>query len=86
MALMLKSAFMSSEAERRSRAERRRAMATIHRGKLGQPEVDFSPVRGDAAITLVTRLTRESWSLAGRGLPTYSRGAVPCRFVPGRLT
>ncbi len=39
-------------------------------------------MRGEAAISLVTRLTQESWSLAGLEIPTYSRASIPVRFVP----
>lgn len=47
-------------------------------------ETDLSPVAGAEAISLVTRLTRESWSLTGRPEPEYVRSAIPCRFVPRR--
>lgn len=77
---------MNSETARRSRAEGRRTTATLRRGRLQSDEPDLSPLRGPEALTLVTQLTRESWSLSGLGVPTYTRDAVPCRFVPGRLT
>ncbi len=54
----------------------------IHKARLGQPELDFTPVRGAAAISLTTRLTIESFSLAGKVNTGYSRGSVPVRFVP----
>jgi hypothetical protein len=54
----------------------------IHKARLGQPEFDFTPVRGEAAISLTTRLTIESFSLAGMANTRYSRGSVPARFVP----
>jgi len=54
----------------------------IHKARLGQPEFDFTPVRGEAAISLTTRLTIESFSLAGVAITGYSRGSVPVRFVP----
>jgi hypothetical protein len=36
----------------------------LHKARLGQPELDFTPVRGAAAISLATQLTIESFSLA----------------------
>lgn len=73
------------EADRQARAEARRQRATIVKGTLGAPEHDFDPLSGHAAISLVTRLSAESWSLSGRPQPSYSRREIPCRFVPGRL-
>jgi hypothetical protein len=74
------------DAERRPRAEDRKRSAVLSKSRLGEPERDLTPIRGADAISLVTRLTRESWELSGRPLPTYSRRQIPCRFVPGRLT
>jgi hypothetical protein len=54
----------------------------MRKARLGQPEVDFTPVRGAAAISLATRLTIESFSLAGVTNAQYSRADVPVRFVP----
>ena len=54
----------------------------IHKGRLGLPEVDFTPVRGAAAISLSTRLTIESFSLAGMGDAQRPRDSVVVRFVP----
>ena len=54
----------------------------IHKARLGQPEVDFTPVRGEAAISLATRLTIESFSLAGMADTRYSRENVQVCFVP----
>lgn len=79
-------ASMDPEAARRARAEARRRTATIRRARLQRDEVDLDPVRGAEGLTLVTRLTRESWTLSGREYPRYSRATIPCRFVPGRLT
>jgi len=42
----------------------------LHKGRLGEPEVDFSRVRGAEAISLLTQLTP---------LP---RDQFPVRFVP----
>jgi hypothetical protein len=74
------------DAERQSRAEDRKRRAVLHKSHLRGVERDLTPVRGADALSLVTRLTRESWGLSGRPLPTYSRRQIPCRFVPGRLT
>lgn len=54
----------------------------LRKGRLGEPEVDFTPVRGAAAISLATRLTIESFGLAGRDLAGGSRAEGPIRFVP----
>lgn len=54
---------------------------TLQKGRLGEQERDFSPVRGTDALSLVTRLSRESWLATGRDLPTYSRSETPYRFV-----
>jgi hypothetical protein len=54
----------------------------IHKARLGEPELDFTPVRGAAAISLTTRLTIESFSLAGLANAPYSRASLPVRFVP----
>jgi hypothetical protein len=54
---------------------------TIHKGKLGQPEFDFHPVVGAAALSLATQLSRESCSLARLDAPEYSRETIPVRFV-----
>lgn len=68
--------------DRRARAEARRRRALIRKGTLGAPEADFDPVTGPAAISLLTRLSDESWSLTGQPWPSYSRQEIPCRFVP----
>ncbi|MFW5877422.1 MAG: hypothetical protein ACOCXM_11855 [Myxococcota bacterium] len=75
---------MSSDAERRRRAEDRRRRAVLRKSRLQATEQDLSPTRGADAISLVTELTLESWTAAGRPLPTYRRDQIPCRFVPGR--
>ena len=71
---------------RRARAEERRRRATIRRTRLTLEEADPDVIRGGEAVSLVTRLTRESWSLTGREEPRYARHEIPIRFVPGRLT
>jgi hypothetical protein len=53
----------------------------IHKARLGEPEFDFTPVTGAAAISLTTRLTIESFSLAGMANAGHAR-SVPVRFVP----
>jgi hypothetical protein len=64
------------------RAQARRERMTLHKGRLGEAEVDFSPVRGAEAISLLHRLTLASVSLARLSRPTYTRADIPCRFVP----
>ncbi len=59
---------------------------TLRKGRLGEPEVDFSPVFGADAISLVYRLTLASYCLAGYTRPSYSREQIPCSFVPRRAT
>lgn len=72
--------FMSDD-ERRARAEERRLRTVLRKGTLGDREHDFDPVFGSAALSLVTRLSEESWALSGLPLPSYSRQEIPCRFV-----
>ena len=62
-------------------AERARAMV-IKKGQLGEPEVDFSPVSGGAALSLLTRLTIESFSLAGVAALRTKGDRSQARFVP----
>lgn len=54
----------------------------LRKTSLHADEVDLAPVGGPEAISLVHRLTRESWSLAGLAEPTYARSETPVRFVP----
>jgi hypothetical protein len=68
-----------TDAERR--AYERRTRMSLHKARVGEPEVDLSPVFGAEAVSLVHRLTRMSYSLAGHPLPTYPRAQMPCRFV-----
>lgn len=70
------------EAARRRRAEERRRRATLQWAPPGVVEPDPHPVAGAEAISLVTRLTRESWSLSGLPWPEYARADTPYRFVP----
>jgi hypothetical protein len=67
---------------RRDRAAERGKVMVLRKGQLGQPDTDFSPVRGADAISLATRLTVESFSLAGIGSAAGSRDCVQVRFVP----
>ncbi len=49
--------------------------------RLGDEATDAAPIRGEAAVSLVLALTLESWALAGREVPTYTRAETPYRFV-----
>ena len=71
-----------NEQARLERAAEQARVMVLRKGKLGQPEVDFTPVRGAAAISLATRLTIESFSLASLDLARRSRADGPVRFVP----
>lgn len=71
---------------RQARAELRRRTAVLNRTRLTRTEPDPSPLNGPDALSLVARLTRESWTLSGRDFPRYSREHIPVRFVPGRPT
>ena len=72
----------AEELARRERATERAKVMVIHKAQLGQPEFDFTPVRGEAAISLTTRLTIESFSLAGLGNAPHVRDSILVRFVP----
>lgn len=54
----------------------------LHKTQLGRAEIDFTPVKGAAAISLATRLTAESFSLAGMDPAVHPRRGVAVRFVP----
>ncbi len=58
----------------------------LHKARLGQPELDFTPVRGAAAISLATQLTIESFSLARLDNTQHSRDHMTVRFVPRTRT
>lgn len=73
---------MSELSDRRARAALRREIAVLNRTQLGGVERDFQPVMGPEALSLVTRLTQESWATAGREFPRYERSQIPVRFVP----
>lgn len=70
--------------EREARAAARKRTATLHRTQLAPVEHDLDPVNGAAAISLVDRLTRESWAAAGLTIPQYARAEISIRFIPGR--
>jgi hypothetical protein len=72
------------EPDRRARAEARRCRATLRKTLLSAPDLDEPQVRGPEAVSLVHRLTLESWSLAGLEFPAYGRRDIPVRFVRGR--
>lgn len=72
-----------SETARKLRAEERRKRAVISRSRWNSLEPDLFPVRGVEAISLVTNLTRDSWSLSRLHWPDYKRKDTPYRFVPG---
>lgn len=68
-----------TEAEKRAHA--RQARMSLHKTHLGEPEVDFSPVFGAEAVSLVHLLTRMSYSLAGHSMSKSTRAQMPCCFV-----
>jgi hypothetical protein len=72
-----------TEAEKRAQARGKRM--TIRKSRLGEPDVDFSPIFGADGVSLVYRLTLTSYDLAGLKRPGYSREQIPCRFVPRRV-
>ena len=67
---------------RRDRAAERAKVMVIRKGRLGEPELDFTLVRGVEAVSLATRLTVESFSLAGISSAAGSRDRLQVRFVP----
>lgn len=72
--------------ERRRRAEVRRKRAFLQQVRLGEVAPDLDVTRGAEAISLITQLTRESWSLSGRPWPQYKRSETLYRFVAGPPT
>lgn len=67
--------------DRHKRAELRRHRMVITRCSLEDSGVDPNPTFGAEAISLVTQLTRELWSLSGRSWPDYGRAETPYRFT-----
>ena len=72
----------SEERARLERAAKRSKVMVLHKTRLGEREVDFTPVKGAAAISLVTRLTIESFSLGRLEPAEPSTQGVVVRFVP----
>jgi hypothetical protein len=72
--------------EAETRAQARRARMSLRKTHLGESAVDPCPVFGAEAVSLVYRLTRMSYSLAGYAPPVYTRSQIPCRFVRRRAT
>ncbi|MEB2312366.1 MAG: hypothetical protein OZ921_00560 [Sorangiineae bacterium] len=71
----------AEEQARRARSLARRARMVVRKGRLGEAELDFTPVTGAQAISLLTRLCIESFSLAGQEPKAYARESIPVRFV-----
>ena len=71
------------EADRRQRAEERRHRVLLRKVAFHQQNEDPVVQRGPEALSLVTRLTAEGWSLSGRSWPSYDRAHTPYRFVQG---
>jgi hypothetical protein len=69
--------------DRTARALARQQRATLRKSTLTADEFDLSPLEGEAALSLVTQLSRESFSLAGQAASDYSRAETPYKFVPG---
>jgi len=69
--------------ERELRAAERRGRAVIRRVSLEDVTPDPNCLHGVDAISLVTQLTREGWSLSGQAWPEYRRSETLYRFVPG---
>lgn len=72
---------MDEDAARRARAAARRQRMTILRTTHDSNEDACPPIRGEAAVSLATRLSRMAWALSGRPFPTYTRAEIPVRFV-----
>jgi hypothetical protein len=52
----------------------------------GEPGDDLSATTTAAErLAMVWPLTLEAWAMAGKALPTYSRGEAPIRAVPSRV-
>jgi hypothetical protein len=75
---------VSAEDERRARAEARGRRVHLRWTKLGDEDPTADAIFGADAVTLVTELTEQVWSLSRRPLPSYTRATIPIRFVPGR--
>jgi hypothetical protein len=67
--------------ERKRRADKRRQTIVLVKRTIETQDLDFNPLSGAEALSLVWPLTRESWSLGRHRLPNYDRSTIPCRFV-----
>lgn len=72
----------AEELARQKRAAERSKVMVLHKTRLGEPEVDFAPVKGAAAISLATQLTVESFSLADLDGGQRAGDPASVRFVP----
>ena len=72
---------MDADDQRRARAAERLATATIRKLRLGDAAGD-APIAGDAAISLVTRLTHAAYALSGERLVSDPENRKVVRFVP----
>jgi len=78
---MIRAVALDDRARQERAALRAKAMV-IRKARLGEPELDFSPVKGAEAISLATRLTIESFSLAQLHCAQQPRSSMAIRFVP----
>jgi hypothetical protein len=65
-----------------TRAAARRRELVLRKTDLRGAEGDLHPVHGAEAVSLLTRLSLEAWSMSGRSTPAYTRAATEYRFVP----
>lgn len=72
---------VTDDKERKARAEKRRRTMTVRFTTLDD-ETDPWPIRGAEAISLVTQITRDVWSLSGQPSPQYERKNMPVRCIP----
>ena len=70
------------DTDRKARAQERRERAVLRKSTLAAGEHDLHPLHGADAVSLLTRLSAESWALTGRAWPSYARHEIPHRFVP----
>lgn len=73
---------MDFDEARLKRAQARRERATLHKSSLAPVELDLDVLGAEDALSLVTKLTAECWSIGGLPLPAYTREETPYRFVP----
>ena len=67
---------------RQQRAAARAKVMVLRKACLGEPEVDFTPVKGEAGISLATQLTAEGFGLAGLDSGQQAGDRATVRFVP----